>query len=114
MSTFINDPANNVLFHCYFDVQAGDGHHQLSPGLNGNEKPEFPLSTAKFLELFAPPVAVAAPRKTTVAPRKTAPLAPKKTAPVARRKCFVASGEKSTPRHFSHHFHTRCRLRLAT
>ena len=28
----------------------------------------------------------------------------------ASRKCFVARGEKSTPRHF----HTRCRLRPAT
>lgn len=32
MHAFITDPDNNVLFHRYFDVNAGDGHHQLSPG----------------------------------------------------------------------------------
>jgi hypothetical protein len=52
MHQFVTDPANNVYFHCYFDVQAGDGHHQLSPGLNGNETNEFPLSSARFRELF--------------------------------------------------------------
>ncbi|MDQ3814538.1 MAG: beta-mannanase [Armatimonadota bacterium] len=52
MHKFITDPANNVYFHCYFDVQAGDGHHQLSPGLSGTEATEFPLSAAKFKELF--------------------------------------------------------------
>jgi hypothetical protein len=51
MHGFIMDPANNVMFHCYFDVQAGDGHHQLSPGPKG-EPTEFPKSAAKFLELF--------------------------------------------------------------
>jgi hypothetical protein len=52
MQKFINDPANRVYFHCYFDVQAGDGHHQLSTGISGEDKQEFPLSSAKFLELF--------------------------------------------------------------
>jgi len=52
MHKFINDPTNNVYFHCYFDVQAGDGHHQLSNGINGTETNEFPLSAARFLELF--------------------------------------------------------------
>jgi len=36
--------------HCYFDVQAPDGHHQLSPGASGTM--EFPLAAAKFKELF--------------------------------------------------------------
>lgn len=53
MHAFITDPANNVAFHCYFDVQAPDGHHQLSPGKDGNEKCEFPLAAAKFKELFS-------------------------------------------------------------
>ena len=52
MHRFIMDPANNVAFHCYFDVQAPDGHHQLSPGASGTEKTEFPLAAAKFKELF--------------------------------------------------------------
>lgn len=52
MHKFINDPANHVVFHCYFDVQAGDGHHQLSPGIKGQEATEFPKSAARFKELF--------------------------------------------------------------
>lgn len=52
MHGFLTDPANNVAFHCYFDVQAPDGHHQLSPGPGGNEKTEFPRAAAKFRELF--------------------------------------------------------------
>lgn len=49
---FINDPANNVYFHCYFDVQAGDGHHQLSPGLAEDETNEFPQAAARFRTFF--------------------------------------------------------------
>ena len=52
MHRFLKDRANNVAFHCYFDVQAPDGHHQLSPGVKGSEKTEFPLAAAKFRELF--------------------------------------------------------------
>jgi len=52
MHAFIMDPANNVAFHCYFDVQAPDGGHQLSPGLKGDEKIFFPQSAAKYRELF--------------------------------------------------------------
>jgi len=52
MHAFVNDPANNVLFHCYFDVQAPDGHHQLSPGFKGDEKTEFPQAAARFKALF--------------------------------------------------------------
>jgi len=49
---FITDPANNVYFACYFDVQAGDGHHQLSTGINGTDTVEFPNAAAEFLKLF--------------------------------------------------------------
>ncbi len=52
MHQFINDPANNVAWHCYFDVQAPDVAHQVSPGLKGNEKTEFPKASARFRELF--------------------------------------------------------------
>ncbi|QVL31717.1 hypothetical protein KIH39_23205 [Telmatocola sphagniphila] len=57
MHAFVNDPTNNVLFHCYFDVNVpGDDHrHQLSPG--DGEKglkdgTEFPRAAARFQELF--------------------------------------------------------------
>ena len=59
MHAFIQDPANNVYFSCYFDVQAGDGHHQLSPGLSGDEPLEFPLASARFRALFASAATVA-------------------------------------------------------
>ncbi|MCX5683712.1 MAG: glycosyl hydrolase, partial [Planctomycetota bacterium] len=52
MHKFITDPANNVAFHCYFDVMAPDGGHQLSPGLSGAEKTAFPLASARFKALF--------------------------------------------------------------
>jgi hypothetical protein len=52
MHRFITDPTNNVVFHCYFDVKAPDGHHQLSPGASGTEKTEFPQATARFKKLF--------------------------------------------------------------
>lgn len=52
MHRFLTDPVNHVAFHCYFDVQAPDGHHQLSPGITGTEKAEFPLAAAKFRALF--------------------------------------------------------------
>jgi hypothetical protein len=52
MHSFIKDPANNVAFHCYFDVNAPDGHHQLSPGKTGDERASFPKSSAIFRTLF--------------------------------------------------------------
>lgn len=52
MHRFIVAPTNHVAFHCYFDVQAPDGHHQLSPSASGTEKTEFPLAAAKFKQLF--------------------------------------------------------------
>lgn len=54
MHAFINDPANGVYFHCYFDVQAGDGKHQLSTGIRGDERTEFPHAATRFKELFGP------------------------------------------------------------
>lgn len=33
-------------------VEAGDGHHQLSPGKDGNHQTIFPKSAEKFRELF--------------------------------------------------------------
>jgi hypothetical protein len=44
--------AGKYNHHCYFDVQAPDGHHQLSLGASGNEQTEFPRAAAKFKELF--------------------------------------------------------------
>ncbi len=52
MHKFIADPANKVAFHCYFDVQAPDGGHQLSPALSGKETTAFPEASAKFRALF--------------------------------------------------------------
>lgn len=55
MYRFIQDPANNVYYHGEFDVQAGDGHHQLSPNPDGTVVTEFPNAAAKFKELYALP-----------------------------------------------------------
>ena len=55
MKAFITDPANNVAWHCYFDVNAPDHHHQVSPGVGEHgqpEKTEFPRAAARFVELF--------------------------------------------------------------
>ena len=41
---------NGVAWAVYFDVQAPDGHHQLSPITSGTD---FPLSRARFLALFS-------------------------------------------------------------
>lgn len=56
MHSFLTDPANNVLFHCYFDIQAGDGHHQLSPGTKDTPT-EFPKAAARFKQFFGLPSA---------------------------------------------------------
>jgi hypothetical protein len=56
MHAFIQDPANGVAFHCYFDINESDHRHQLSPGVPGTGKKEgteFPLSAAKFRALFS-------------------------------------------------------------
>ncbi len=57
MHRFINDPTNNVAFHCYFDVNDAKGSsHQLSPGPSKSEHregTEFPKSAALFQQLFS-------------------------------------------------------------
>ena len=59
MADFILDPENNVMFHCYFDVGADDGNHQLIP--DGKNKICFPESTAAFHKRFAKPGTPAVP-----------------------------------------------------
>jgi len=53
MYKFIADPANNVAFQCYFNVNAPDGAHQLTPK-NGLPT-QFPDSAKRFKELFGKP-----------------------------------------------------------
>ncbi|ATB28452.1 glycoside hydrolase family 26 protein [Melittangium boletus] len=55
MLEFIFDPANNVGYHSYFDIQASDGHHQLSSAdSNGGNtfKTEFPNAAALFKSYY--------------------------------------------------------------
>lgn len=52
MAKFIADPANNVAFHCYFDVVAGDGDHQLSTGEKETFVTKFPNSAAAFKKIY--------------------------------------------------------------
>ena len=79
MSKFILDPANHVAFHCYFDVWAGDGNHQLSPGIKGTEVTKFPQSLEMFRKYFAGTAPAAASTTTpahvltTTAPAATGP-----------------------------------------
>jgi hypothetical protein len=56
MHKYITDPKNNVIVHCYFDVNAGDGAHQLSPE-KGGAKARFPKSAVEFIKLFSGPMA---------------------------------------------------------
>ncbi len=50
MHTFMT--THNVLFDVYFDVDAGDGDHQLSPDSNGKPTAAFPRASATFRRLF--------------------------------------------------------------
>jgi len=50
MYNLIQDPENGIFFHVYFDVQAGDGHHQVTPQ-NGFVT-EFPNAAALLRRLF--------------------------------------------------------------
>ncbi len=55
MHAFISDPANNVAWHCYFDVNAPGHRHQLSSGAGERGQPDktdFPKAAARFAELF--------------------------------------------------------------
>lgn len=51
MFKFIHNRDNNVAWHVYFDIQASDGHHQLTPW-NGDT--EFPIAADLFQQLFSP------------------------------------------------------------
>lgn len=51
MYDFIQEPANDVAFHVYFDVQAPDGGHQVTP--HGGVASEFTQAAALYRELFA-------------------------------------------------------------
>jgi hypothetical protein len=51
MYDFIQDPANAVAWHVYFDVDAPDGGHQVTP--HGGVVGQFPLGAALYRELFA-------------------------------------------------------------
>ncbi|RYZ42291.1 MAG: beta-mannanase, partial [Myxococcaceae bacterium] len=56
MLAFIFDPANNVGYHSYFDIQAPDGHHQLSSADNNGGNTfvtEFPNAAAAFKAFYA-------------------------------------------------------------
>jgi len=53
MHKFITDPANNVYFHCYFNVNAPDGAHQLTP--KNGVPTQFPNAARRFKELFGRP-----------------------------------------------------------
>ena len=52
MHDFIVAPENHVALHCYFDVSAPDGDHQLSPGSDDTESTHAPRSAAEFKKLF--------------------------------------------------------------
>jgi hypothetical protein len=53
VKAFISNPANNVAFESYFDVDASDGNHQLSPGPTGTSISEFPNSASEYQTLFS-------------------------------------------------------------
>jgi hypothetical protein len=95
MLTFIFDPANNVGYHSYFDVQAGDGHHQLSnvDSRDGNTfQTEFPNAAALFKSHYAgttPPPDPDAPVTTT-----KATVSPSS---VTRGSTFQVSGSVTSP-----------------
>jgi hypothetical protein len=97
MYKFINDPANNVAWHSYFDVNAGDGHHQLSPKEDGTVVTEFPNAAAKFHELFALPSSATSPATvpTLAPPAKTLPSTA--TPPPAANPASTSSASSATP-----------------
>ncbi|RYZ36776.1 MAG: beta-mannanase, partial [Myxococcaceae bacterium] len=76
MLAFIFNPANNVGYHSYFDIQAGDGHHQLSSADNSGGNTfitEFPNAATVFKNYYAgitqpPPTSQPSTTKATVSP----------------------------------------------
>ncbi|MDE1170101.1 MAG: glycosyl hydrolase [Verrucomicrobium sp.] len=75
MYRFIQNPANNVYFACYFDVGAPDGDHQLCPNPNNNRQTQFPKAAAKYKELFT--------LSDATAPAPSAPAPEAASAPVS-------------------------------
>ena len=67
--------AHPVDFHVYFDVNAGDGAHQLSPGSGAEKTPRFPQSAARFQALFGakPPPIGLKPRGRSASLRRRIP-----------------------------------------
>ncbi len=51
MYEFIHEPANQVYYHCYYDIQAPDGLHQLTQLPNGSAT-GFPNAAKLFQKLF--------------------------------------------------------------
>jgi hypothetical protein len=94
MLAFIFDPANNVGYHSYFDVQAGDGHHQLSDVDNAGShtfQTEFPNAAAAFKAHYAglpePPASgTPSSAKATVSPT-----------PVTRGTAFLVASSVTAP-----------------
>ncbi|RKH83668.1 beta-mannanase [Corallococcus sp. AB045] len=74
MLAFIFNPANNVGYHSYFDIQAPDGHHQLSSADNNGGNTfvtGFPNAAAAFKGFYAnqnPQPAQLSTTKATVSP----------------------------------------------
>jgi hypothetical protein len=89
MYKFIQDPANNVAWHSYFDVQAPDGGHQLFP-IKESDPRLFPDSAAKFQELFSLP---ASAPKAPASVAETTPVAPSPSPPTAS----VPASSNATP-----------------
>jgi hypothetical protein len=91
MLAFIFDPANNVGYHSYFDIQASDGHHQLSnvDSRDGNSfQTEFPNSAALFKNHYAGTT----PPPTKPTPAVSATRATLSPTSVTRGSSFQVSG----------------------
>ncbi|RKH71123.1 glycoside hydrolase family 26 protein [Corallococcus aberystwythensis] len=89
MLAFIFDPANNVGYHSYFDIQAADGHHQLSSADNtgGNTfVTEFPNAAAAFKNFYAGQNPQLSTTKASVSP-----------ATVTRGQSFNVTGTVTSP-----------------
>ncbi|HEX6674603.1 MAG TPA: hypothetical protein VF486_06225, partial [Actinomycetes bacterium] len=89
MWQFIQNPANHVQFHAYFDYMARDGGHQLSP-YDGFTTP-FPAASATFKRLFGPSTLDVKPRLSTTSTRTSAQPLADRTVP-ARAFVFVPAG----------------------
>jgi hypothetical protein len=55
MHAFVNDPQNRVFYQAYFDIDWGDGAHQISnvgDSVDQTHTTRFPAAAAKYRELF--------------------------------------------------------------